>query len=292
MKSNGRFFKSNWAYLIWFCFYFSFAVFVVFLFTNDIVISIILTALIYGTCVGLALSPVGEVIVRIMEGARPIHTQDDKDYLLPIFEEVYEEAKNYTPNINQDIELYVTDSMAVNAFAVGRKTVAVTRGAIYAFSEDELKGILAHELGHMANGDTKALLIQLVGNGFFSLIIFALRLIMNIIQMISNALSGKNVVILVIAFVAFFSRLLIDVSIFLLLFIGDVIIALNSRYSEYLADEYSYLIGFGEDLKSALYVISKISMPRKATLTERLKASHPYTSARIERLENMLTKTA
>lgn len=289
---NGGFFKSNWAYIIWFCLYFSVAVCTVFLFTSDILISILITALIYAACVGLALSPAGEVIVRLMEGAKPIQTQDDKDYLLPIFEEVYEEAKELTPSINQDIQLYITDSMSVNAFAVGRKTVAVTRGALYTFSADELKGILGHELGHLVNGDTKALLMSLVGNGFFSLIIFVLRIVMNIIQTISNALSGKNVVILVFAFVAFLSRLFIDVAIFLFLFIGDVILALNSRYSEYLADEYSYLIGFGEDLKSALYVISKISMPRKATLTERLKASHPYTSARIGRLENMLSQTA
>ena len=39
-----------------------------------------------------------------MEGARPIQTQDDKDYLLPIFEEVNEEAKKLTPSINQDIQ--------------------------------------------------------------------------------------------------------------------------------------------------------------------------------------------
>ncbi len=115
---------------------------------------------------------------------------------------------------------------------------------------------------------------------------------MNIIQTISNTLSGKNIVIVVIAFITFIARLFVDVSTFLFMFIGDMILALNSRYSECLADEYSYLIGFGEDLKSALYVISKISMPRRATLTERLKASHPYTTDRIERLENMLTQTA
>ncbi|MBE6715613.1 MAG: hypothetical protein E7573_01685 [Ruminococcaceae bacterium] len=289
---NGGFFKSNWAYIIWFCLYFSFAVFTVLLFTNDILVSIILTAVIYGACIGLALSPVGEIIVRLMEGARPIQTQDDKDYLLPIFEEVYEEAKKLTPSINQDIQLYITDSLSVNAFAVGRKTVAVTRGAVYTFSADELKGILGHELGHIVNGDTKALLMSLVGNGFFSLIIFVLRIVMNIIQTISNALSGKNIVIVVIAFITFIASLFVDVATFLFMFIGDVILALNSRYNEYLADEYSYLIGFGEDLKSALYVISKISMPRKATLTERLKASHPYTTARIERLENILSQTA
>ena len=92
MKNNGGFFKSNWAYLIWFCLYFAFAVYMVLIFTDDIWVSLLITTLIYGCCVGLALSPIGEVIVRLMEGAKPIQTQEDKDYLLPIFEEVYDEA--------------------------------------------------------------------------------------------------------------------------------------------------------------------------------------------------------
>ena len=227
-----------------------------------------------------------------MEGAKPIQTQEDKDYLLPIFEEVYDEAKNFSPNINKDINLYVTDSMAVNAFAVGTKTVAVTKGAIYTFSPDELKGILAHELGHMANGDTKALLIKLVGNGLFSLIIFVLRFIVNILENISLMIGHKNIVLAVISFITIISRIMMDLSIIAFVFIGDVIIALNSRYSEYLADEYAYLIGYGEDLKNSLYILNKISMPRNISLIERLKASHPYTTARIERLEELETKTA
>lgn len=292
MKSNGGFFKSNWAYLIWFCFYFLFACYIVCGFTENVWLGIIITALIYGACVGLALSPVGEFILRLMENARPIETQEDKDYLLPIFEEVYDEATNFTDNINQNINLYISETMAVNAFAVGRKTITVTRGAINAFSRDELKGILAHEFGHMANGDTKALLIKSVGNGFFSIIIFILRIVMNIIQGITAFIGRNNVIIMFYAVFAFILRLIIDAFIFALIFIGDVIIALNSRHSEYLADEYAHLIGYGNDLKNALYLIKKVSIPRKATLTERLKASHPYTSARIERLENMLTKTA
>lgn len=292
MKNKGGFFKSNWAYLIWFCFYFSVAVFTINSFSQNIWKSFLITSLIYGACIGLALSPLGEVIVRLMEGANPIRTQEDKDYLLPIFEEVYEEAKQFSPHINKDIKLYITDSMCVNAFAVGRKTVAVTRGAISAFSRDELKGVLAHELGHMANGDTKALLIKLVGNGFFSLIVFALRVVMNIIKAIPMILGRNNIIILYYGFLAFLAKTFIEMVIFAIVFFGDVFIALNSRYSEFLADEYAHLVGYGEDLKNSLYLLSKISLPRKLTLTERLKASHPYTSARIERLELLQEQTA
>ncbi len=284
---NGGFFKSNWAYLIWFTFYFSFAVFVIYAFAQNIALSILITVLIYGLSVAFALSPAGEALARVLEGAKPIYTEQDKNYLLPIFDEVYDEALRTTPSLRQDIQIYITESMAVNAFALGNRTIAVTRGALYAFSSDELKGILSHEFGHIANGDTKALLIKLVGNGFFSLIVFVFRFVALLLQTISNALSGKNIVIFVISVVIFLTRLIIDISLFVFVFIGDVIIALNSRYSEYLADEYAYIIGYGEDLTSALYVISKLEMPGKLTFTERLKSSHPYTSARIERLEQL-----
>ena len=46
--------------------------------------------------------------------------------------------------------------MYVNAFAIGRNTIAVTMGAIETFSSDELKGIIAHEFGHLSNGDTNS----------------------------------------------------------------------------------------------------------------------------------------
>lgn len=285
MKKGG-FFKSNWAYLIWFLFYFSISVFVVCSFIQNLGWSLFVALLIYGASVAFALSPLGESVARISEGIKPIQTQQDKDYLLPIFDEVYEEALRYTPKLNKDINLYIIDSMSVNAFALGRKTIAVTKGAVATFNREELKGILGHEFGHIVNGDTKALLIRLVGNGFFSIIVIALRLCTTVAQSVSNSLSGQNIVIDAVAFIIFMIKVLIDFFIFIFIFVGDIIISLNSRYSELLADEYSFLIGYGTELKNALYILDKISLHGKVTFTERLKSSHPYTSKRIGRLEN------
>lgn len=285
MKKRGGFLKSNWAYLIWFAIYFSVAILTIYVFTNNLLQSFILAFIIYGTCIALALSPIGEFILRLIQGIKPIQTEQDREYLEPIFEEIYTEAIKFTPELNSDIQLYISESMTVNAFAVGRKTIAVTRGAMYAFTTDELKGVLSHEFGHIANGDTKALLINVVGNGFFSLIIFVLRFIMLLIEKISLAFSCKNVVIAVLAIISFLSRILVDLALIVFVFLGNVILSLNSRYSELLADEYAFQIGYGEELKNSLYILSKLSMSEKMTLMERLTASHPYTTARIEKLE-------
>jgi heat shock protein HtpX len=59
--------------------------------------------------------------------------------------------------------LYVIPSQTPNAFATGRDpqhaAVAVTEGALSLLSEDELAGVIAHELGHVKNRD---ILIQSV----------------------------------------------------------------------------------------------------------------------------------
>jgi heat shock protein HtpX len=53
--------------------------------------------------------------------------------------------------------IYMTPDMQPNAFATGRNedraVVAVTRGITELLSEDELRGVLAHELSHVKNKD-------------------------------------------------------------------------------------------------------------------------------------------
>jgi heat shock protein HtpX len=53
--------------------------------------------------------------------------------------------------------LYVVPDMAPNAFATGRSpnhaSVAVTRGLLEIMNDDELEGVIAHELSHVRNYD-------------------------------------------------------------------------------------------------------------------------------------------
>jgi len=54
-------------------------------------------------------------------------------------------------------KLYVLPEAAPNAFATGRNprhaSVAVTQGLLQLMSDDELEGVIAHELSHVRNYD-------------------------------------------------------------------------------------------------------------------------------------------
>ena len=68
-------------------------------------------------------------------------------------------------------EVAIYDSADVNAFATGMNRnnalVAVSSGLLQAMSKDEIEGVLAHEISHVANGDMVTMtLIQGVVNTF------------------------------------------------------------------------------------------------------------------------------
>jgi heat shock protein HtpX len=91
-------------------------------------------------------------------GAKPV-TEDEDPKLYQMVRELTTRAGLPMPS------LYVIPQEQPNAFATGRNpkhsAVAVTAGIRKLLSEDELRGVLAHELGHVRNRD---ILIQTVAS--------------------------------------------------------------------------------------------------------------------------------
>jgi heat shock protein HtpX len=95
-------------------------------------------------------------IVLSMYGAQPVD-EAQAPGLYRIIRELAAEAKIPVPPI------YLIQDDSPNAFATGRNpshaAVAVTAGILRIMSEDELKGVLAHELSHVKNRDTLTMTI-------------------------------------------------------------------------------------------------------------------------------------
>jgi heat shock protein HtpX len=71
---------------------------------------------------------------------------------------VYQVVEQFTGRMNIPMpKIYVIPDRSPNAFATGRNpkhaTVAVTEGILNLLNDEELAGVLAHELGHVKNRD-------------------------------------------------------------------------------------------------------------------------------------------
>jgi len=237
--------------------------------------------LMYGVSLLIAFSPIGEWVLCRLNKARKLKTKEEYECLMPLFEEVYSNALRVNSNLNRGITLKIIDDITINAFAFSR-TVAVTMGALETLSEDELKGVISHEFGHIANGDTKALLLSTIGNGVFSLIFVLLRLIFNVLTFIF-ALTNTGAYLLpkVLGHIVNFIQRIWN-------YIGKVILSINSRYNEFQADKFAYKMGYGGNLLEALYFLKKINMNNDMSFTDKLKSTHPHITDRIGNLEYLV----
>jgi heat shock protein HtpX len=109
-------------------------------------------ALVVGVACGLISYFAGDKMVLAASRAREI-THDDAPVLFNVVEEMSIASGLPMPKV------YIVDDSAPNAFATGRDpehaTVAVTSGLLEKLGRDELQGVMAHEMSHVANFDIR-----------------------------------------------------------------------------------------------------------------------------------------
>lgn len=153
--------------------------------------------------------------------ARPSDQQTR--WLLDTVAELSREAGIQTPEVG------IFPSQAANAFATGwnknKALVAVSAGLMNRFKPDEVKAVLAHEIGHVANGDMVTLtLLQGVVNTF---VMFFARIIGHTVdRVVFKTQRGYGIGYFVVTFIA---------EIILGIF-ASMIVAWFSRLREYRAD--------------------------------------------------------
>lgn len=171
----------------------------------------------------------GKFVAESM-GARLANTSSSlaERQLLNIVEEVAIASSLPIPAV------YIIDAKQINAFAAGISAadavIAVTQGALDRLSRDEMQAVIAHEFGHISNGDMLiGLRLAAMLMGFYFILYLGLRLLQfsGSSSRSRNEKKGNPILLAALFFVV--------AGAFTWLF-GTLLKAAVSRQREYLAD--------------------------------------------------------
>lgn len=216
------------------------------------------------------------------------NTQDPDDK--KILDMVYSLAKEAGLPKMPDVGVYASPEL--NAFATGPtksdSLVAISSGLLQKMDFKEVKGVLGHEITHVANGDMVTMtLIQGIVNAF---VMFLARILAFVLSSRGNDSRGGS-----------FFYIFLFQNIFM--FLGAMIVAGFSRWREFRADLGGARLAGRDNMINALKALKaniniqdprqaqssfqnlKISLPRGMS---GLFSTHPPLDERIERLKEMV----
>lgn len=212
----------------------------------------------------------------------------DEQWLVNTVTELAQKAGIKTPEIG------IFPAQESNAFATGwnrnAALVAVSLGLLQRFERDEVRAVLAHEIGHVANGDMITLsLIQGVVNTF---VMFFARIIGFMVDKAlqgNNERSGPGIGFYIATFVA---EMLLGI-------LASMLVAAFSRHREFRADEAganladrNAMIRALQRLQAESGQVAESAMPASMQAfaisgkVGRLLASHPPLEVRIQALRD------
>lgn len=195
--------------------------------------------------------------------------------------------------------VYILNTDEINAFAAGLghhdAAVAITRGALNLLKREEIQGVIAHEIGHIYNGDMKiSMRLAAMVMGFFFVLYIALRIFQFTSFNNRRSDGDKKGNPLLIAAIIFMIAGAIT------WLFGSILKAAVSREREYLADACSVQFTRNpEAISNALRKIAQTSvnkMPKSGMAYSHLYfdnhvglsalfATHPPIAKRIEAIE-------
>lgn len=191
-------------------------------------------------------------------------------------------------------KVYIIDDPAPNAFATGRDprhaSVTVTSGILTLMEDNELEGVLAHELGHIKNYDIRV-----------SMVAFALTAVVSLIADIILRLTWfrgdnreNNQFTLIAGLVAAILAPLVATLIQLAIsrqreYLADATGALTTRYPEGLASALAKIDQSGSALRRQNTATAHLffANPLRGGSLAGLFSTHPPIKDRIARLEAM-----
>ncbi len=240
----------------------------------------------------------GDSIFLALARARRIEKKDN-----PVLFNVVEEM-SIAAGLPKPLDVYIIDEAAPNAFATGRDpqhaVVAVTAGLLETLSRDELQGVIAHELGHVANRDV--LYMMMVGVMMGAIVLLAdagARMFFygGGRRRTSSRSGGQaQLIILVVAIALMILAPLVAQLIYLAIsrrreYLADASSAVYTRYPEGLASALEKIshstakLGVATRATAPMYIVNPLEVSPRGLAD--LTNTHPPISERIRILRSM-----
>ena len=192
--------------------------------------------------------------------------------------------------------VFIMDDPAPNAFATGRNpknsVVCVTSGLLDMMDDQELQGVLAHEMGHVKNYDIRVSLVAFAITSVISLIAD----IMLRMTWFSDRDRESNQLTLVLGIIAAILAPLVATMIQLAIsrqreYLADATGALTTRYPEGLASALEKIGRSGSTLRVQNSSTAHLffANPLKSSSLASLFSTHPPIEDRVKRLRSMGT---
>lgn len=275
-------FLLNFAVLVGFVFYFTHSKDPVVLIGNSLAVTLVALAVV--------VSPIGDWWVLKSVDSKMVKAEetDVSRRVMPLFNAVMSEARFREPDIAENVRLYVAETDDVNAYAIGRRIVCLTRGAINACDDETLRALLSHEFGHMAHRDSEVSMLICVG--LVPLIVgeTVTRAIMYGMAAFVRCIGNELVSMIGPGVVKLMYYLMFGIPCWLLKVIIGLLRTLGSHAAENGADAFCVTLGHGPALKNFMEVISYSET--KGSLLDSIFSSHPASAKRVKNIELLIAK--
>lgn len=235
----------------------------------------------------------GDKVALWTAGAKPIEKKDNP-YIYRLVENLSITAGLQTPKI------YLIPEPAPNAFATGRDpehaSIALTTGIVEKLENEELEGVIAHELSHIKNYDIRLMTIVIILVGIVALLadwLIRFQFFGGRRSNRSGQLGGILMLAgIILAILSPFIAKIIQLAISRKReFLADADGILLTRYPEGLARALEKISQYKEPLRHAnnatahLYISSPFGATKKGLA--RMFSTHPPIEERIKKLRSM-----
>jgi len=216
----------------------------------------------------------GDKVALAQSGAKEI-SKEDNPYVWRMIENLSITAGLPMPKV------YIINDSSMNAFATGRdpkhSSIALTTGLIQNLENEELEGVIAHEMSHIKNFDIRLMMVVIVCVGVITLMTdWLLRSFVWGGRDSRDNKQGNAIIMIVGLVLAILSPLF-----------AKLIQLAVSRKREFLADASGVLLTrYPEGLARALEKISQQNQPLKRAnkATAHLYISNPFSAVKVSKL--------